>query len=107
MNDLSARYDLAPTEEHHPKYNGLSEFIGAHNAGNDAIQTFKVTLASALDSRIPSIHYNGHEMVERNEKTHPRTSPIKHPFLCNSILVAVDLEFCQHDSQPLTELGLA
>jgi hypothetical protein len=33
--------------------------MGAHNAGNDAIQAFKVTLALALDRRNPSVHYYG------------------------------------------------
>jgi hypothetical protein len=33
--------------------------MGAHNAGNDAIQALKVTLALALDRRNPSVHYYG------------------------------------------------
>lgn len=50
LSDLMARYKLAELEWSKPACKaGKWVFIGAHNAGNDAIATLKVAIARALD----------------------------------------------------------
>ena len=60
LSKLMYHYGLAKLEYLEPRCSskpGKWHFIGAHNAGNDAIATLKVILAQSLDRRLSSSSY--------------------------------------------------
>jgi hypothetical protein len=108
LSKLADRYRLAPMKESKPKFQDKkSEFEGAHNAGNDAIMTIKVLLATIFDRDISTLAYNGHEVLDEPLEACSRNLPNKHPFWQNAILVAIDLESREYDPRVVTELGIA
>lgn len=65
LSDLMGRYKFAELEWSKPACKaGKWVFVGAHNAGNDAVATIKVAIAQALDLTLRSQNREASEGVE-------------------------------------------